>query len=141
MKISQSLLCAFSIVTLLGAITPPLALAQQENARQRQQNRIRNRNQASVNWEGHADKLMDVCFQQDRTWTRRVSGRKGTGDAVFSRPMPRRSLTLTLNQTLGRGRAWIRQQPSASNNYTCVVRISDRPSGGDNYKFTLRWAS
>ncbi len=131
MKITRTLLYAFSACTLFGTITVPLAHAHQ----------MRNQNKSSVNWEGHADKTMDVSFQQDRTWTRRISGRKGTGDAVFSRPMPRRSLTLTLNQTLGRGRVWIRQQPRASNNYTCVVRISDRPSGGDNYKFTLRWAS
>ena len=141
MKTSFTILCALGACTLSGVITPPPALAQRESARQRQQNQNRNRIQSSVNWEGHADKLMDVCFQQDRTWTRRVSGRRGKGDAVFSRPMPRKSVTLTLNQTLGRGQVWIRQQPNASNKYTCVVRISDRPSGGDDYKFTLRWAS
>ena len=130
MKITRQFLYAFGVCTALGAITLPQSHAQQ----------TRNRNHV-IRWTGHADKLLDVSFRRESTWTKQVSGRKGSGDAVFSSPIPRKNATMTLNQTMGRGSVWIRQQPSASNNYTCIVRISDRLSGGDNYKFTLRWAS
>ncbi|MCX6367470.1 MAG: hypothetical protein NTX57_12285 [Armatimonadetes bacterium] len=131
MKITRNLLSAVGACTLFGTITVPLAHAHQ----------MRNQNQGVIRWTGHADKLLDVSFRRNSTWTTRISGRKGSGDAVFSSPIPRKNATVTLNQTMGRGSVWIRQQPRASNNYTCIVRISDRTSGGDNYKFTLRWAN
>jgi hypothetical protein len=82
---------------------------------------------------------MEVSFQQNRTWTKRISGRKGSGDAVFASALPRKSVQMTLRPLHGRGRIWIQQQPNRSNSFTCIVRISDRPSGGDQYKFSLTW--
>lgn len=134
----KTLTTAFCLVGV-SLVAPPTTFAQRETHQQRQPNSIRNRNQGSITWSGHVDQVMDVSFQQGRTWNKRINGRKGSGEAVFSTSIPRKSVHMTVNQSLGRGKVSIEEQPSRSNGYTCVVRIADRRSGGDQYKFTLTW--
>jgi hypothetical protein len=139
MKTLTTVLCLLGVSIMPSFMAPPAAFAQRETARQRQPDQIRNRNQGSISWSGHVDQTMDVSFQQGRSWNKRISGREGSGSAVFSMSIPRRSVRMTVNQSLGRGRVTIEEQPTRSNGYTCVVRVADRRSGGDKYKFTLTW--
>lgn len=141
MKTLTTVLCLLGVAVTPSLMVPSAAYAQRERPASTGQNQrqIRNRNQGVITWTGHADQTLDVSFQQSRTWTKRISGRKGNGEAVFSSAMPRKSVEMRVHQLLGRGRVSIQEQPSRSNGYTCVVRISDRRSGGDQYKFTLTW--
>lgn len=53
--------------------------------------------------------------------------------------LPRRDGRLGVSLRQGRGTVSVIQQPSASNNYTAIVRVVDRPSGVGHYEFDLIW--
>lgn len=82
---------------------------------------------------------MDVYFQQGRSWTKRVSGKSGSGDARFSGALPQRNLDWSLRKNEGRGRVSLRQRPNRRNDYTAIVRVVDHQAAMGSYAFTLRW--
>lgn len=61
-------------------------------------------------------------------------------EAEFSNPIPRdASLSLDIVKSYGRGEISIIDKPTASNNYTAKVRLTDPRGGRDNYKFRINW--
>ncbi|WP_394794616.1 hypothetical protein [Armatimonas sp.] len=82
---------------------------------------------------------MDIYFRQGRSWTRRISGKSGGGEARFFEALPQRNLNLSLRKNDGRGRVSVRQHPSRSNDYTAIVRVVDHKAAVGSYEFTLRW--
>ena len=64
----------------------------------------------------------------------------GKVEAVFSSPVPRdATLSLDIVKSYGRGDIAIAERPSAANNYTATIRLSDSRGGRDNYKFRINW--
>ncbi|HEX5073991.1 MAG TPA: hypothetical protein VFW03_12320 [Gemmatimonadaceae bacterium] len=53
--------------------------------------------------------------------------------------LPQRDGRVTVRVQDGRGDVDVVQQPSARNDYTAIVRVRDRSSGTDNYRFTAYW--
>jgi outer membrane biogenesis lipoprotein LolB len=120
-----------TVSLLTGLLLTSPATAQRRPRPQMQQD--------AVVWEGSVDNVTDIYFQQNRVWTRRISGHGGSSEARFSSPIPRRNVRLYLDERMGRGTVSIRQQPNRNNDFTGVVRVEDRPSGARRYKFALNW--
>lgn len=57
----------------------------------------------------------------------------------FSRPLPNRDVTVSLEQAEGRGEIRLVEQPSERNQYTARVSIRDPQSGSGEYSFALAW--
>jgi hypothetical protein len=69
-----------------------------------------------------------------------VRGRSVSGQQVdVSNPLPRRQVTVTLQDVQGRGQVELAEQPDDRNNYTAKVRIIDSEGGSGSYSFTLAW--
>ncbi|MBI1352923.1 MAG: hypothetical protein GC160_01155 [Acidobacteria bacterium] len=83
-----------------------------------------------------------VFFLQDgRVSYRSLSGRPPRdAGSEYRKEIPRgRMLGLRLEQRDGRGRMWIEEEPSARNNWTMVVRVSDPKGGEDRYHARITW--
>jgi hypothetical protein len=94
----------------------------------------------TVWWSGRVDGEAIVSCSENSCVTEATSGREVTGDRFrFSRRMPRRDLTVTLEETDGRGDIRLVEQPRDSNDYTARVRIRDHQGGAGQYTFTLAW--
>ncbi|HTA72118.1 MAG TPA: hypothetical protein VK776_27735 [Bryobacteraceae bacterium] len=57
----------------------------------------------------------------------------------FSRPLPNREVTVSLEQAEGRGEIRLVEQPNERNQYTARVSIRDPQSGSGEYSFALAW--
>ena len=57
----------------------------------------------------------------------------------FSRPLPNREATVSLDEYDGRGEVLLLEQPRRENGYTARVRIRDPKGGASDYSFTLSW--
>lgn len=71
---------------------------------------------------------------------------RGTGQDASSRPrldvregVPRSPGEVLVRRTDGRGTVQVIEQPTSANNYTTTIRITDPPSGADNYAFLASW--
>jgi hypothetical protein len=139
-----SVLCLCLLAT---SMTPSSALTPRQSQRERSREYARSTGQVkppptrngTIVWSGHVDNVVHVYFQENRSWIKTVRGKAGVGSAQFSAPLPRRNLTLFLVKTIGRGSAAILQQPNQSNDYTCIVRVSDHKAEAADYQFLLKW--
>jgi hypothetical protein len=125
-----------------------LAVGQSKNEKEREIAHARQKRQrtntpqrpwGTIRWSGRVDDVVDIYFQERRSWTKRISGKEVFGEPEFVDSLPLRDVNLTLDMNRGRGRGVIRQQPNRDNDYICIIRIADKRSGSDNYKFTLNW--
>ena len=95
----------------------------------------------SLRWAGRVDSVVDVYFRAGRSWVQTLTGRKkpDAGITHFYAPLPKRNVLVALEKTMGRGSVELRQQPTAKNKFTTVVRIRDPRSAAGRYKFSLLW--
>jgi hypothetical protein len=94
----------------------------------------------TVWWNGRVDGEAIVSCGGDSCIVETTSGREVRQDRFrFSRRMPRRDLTVTLEDADGRGEIRLLQQPRDSNDYQARVRIRDHQGGSGEYTFTLAW--
>ena len=83
------------------------------------------------------DKLI---FRADKIEIEHLESRPIIGmNHVFSVPVPRREIQVSLNRIEGRGEVRIVEQPSKANNYAIVVEVYDKKAGNDEYEFELFW--
>ena len=80
----------------------------------------------------------------DRSFLRQalhaIRGRSVYGQQVdISRPLPRRPVTVSLQDIQGRGQVEVAEQPEPNNNYTAKVRVLDTDAGAGHYSFILAW--
>jgi hypothetical protein len=90
---------------------------------------------------GNVDGDLQITLRRGRVGYEVVSGerpRNVTGTMVPG-GMPERDASLGLVARSVRGIVSILQQPSAANNYTAVIRVSDTPSGFGYYDFDVIW--
>ena len=116
----------------------------EDQGSQRDQNRDQNavyrgRDDARevLTWRGTVDDDTRIYLRAGRVDSRVISGANvRTNERVNRvRSLPRRAGVLRVEMQEGRGRVHVIQQPTASNDYTAIVRVKDAPAGSDRYRF------
>lgn len=93
-----------------------------------------------AHWSGTVDDTAVIYIHGADVRTTTTSGKSTSNVNVRDNgPLPRRPVTIFLEQQRGRGRVRIIQQPSPGNDYTAAVRVRDPQSGAGQYEFTLGW--
>jgi hypothetical protein len=94
----------------------------------------------TANWSGEVDDEVFVLLRGRQVFNTAVRGRSVYGQQVdISTPLPRRPVTVSLQNIQGRGQVELAEQPEANNNYTAKVRVVDPEAGTGHYSFTLAW--
>ena len=94
-----------------------------------------------LRWSGDVDDALEIGIQGDRIEYRTLSGkvvRNVRADLVRG-GLPRRDVQVVVTDVSGRGSVSVVQQPSSYNNYTTVIRVTDRQSGYGGYRFDVSW--
>jgi hypothetical protein len=93
-----------------------------------------------VHWIGRVDDEAEVRIQGGRVETSNIRG-DGTRDvrADLSGELPRRDVSVRVDDREGRGRVTVIQQPSAWNGYMAIIRVRDPQSGYGRYSFDVSW--
>lgn len=96
------------------------------------------RREGLFRWMGRVDIGAEI---EIRGKTHRVNDKGGSGtqehQAKFSMPLPSSDAPVSLHKVDGRGRVELVQNPSRSNGYAAIVRITDDKGGADDYEFEL----
>ena len=87
-------------------------------------------------WSGRVDRRVDITAQGSNTNSTARRGQEYSGRFRVANALPQQDGTVRVVVTHGRGEAVVTEQPSASNNYRTVIRITDRSSGADRYQLT-----
>jgi hypothetical protein len=91
-------------------------------------------------WEGRVDREIQLVVRDDRLFVRPLGSRESAGGTsrLFS-ALPRRDGYLRLERVDGRGTVEVIEQPTASNGYRAVVRLTDPRSGAGSYRVAAYW--
>jgi hypothetical protein len=94
----------------------------------------------SLSWMGRVDDEVVVSCRRNSCEAEAVRGQQVARDRFrFSDPLPERDVTVSLEDTSGRGEIRLVEQPRERNDYTARVLIRDRDGGSGDYSFTLAW--
>ncbi len=94
----------------------------------------------TAHWSGEVDNEVFVLLRGRQVFNTAVRGRSVYGQQVdISRPLPRRPVTVSLQDIQGRGQVELAEQPEPNNNYTAKVRVLDPDAGAGHYSFILAW--
>jgi hypothetical protein len=90
-------------------------------------------------WSGNVDsELLIVIRPEGVTYeTLRGEAPRAIQSAISRMPTP--TSILEINQIVGRGEASIKQQPTAENGYTAIIRVRDPQPGFGHYSFMAMW--
>ncbi|MFQ3638499.1 MAG: hypothetical protein SNJ62_00615 [Chloracidobacterium sp.] len=93
-----------------------------------------------MRWFGRVDDEIYIYVQDNVARTELISGQPTLNERFsFTSPLPRRTVSVSVNRLRGRGRVEVFQQPSVNNNFTAVVRITDPGRGATDMEFELIW--
>jgi hypothetical protein len=93
-----------------------------------------------MTWRGRVDDVVELEIRDTSARERRVSGQPTYGVRVqFDGALPRREVNVRVNRLRGRGRVEVIEQPSNSNGYVAVIRITDSDRGADDYEIEVSW--
>lgn len=93
-----------------------------------------------VKWSGRVDMEAEIRISGDQIESIDLFDSGLTGvDYDFEGYLAARPGIVRLDKKDGRGRVWIKEQPSAANDFTVVIGISDTRGGSDDYRFELEW--
>lgn len=127
----------------LRQLDDPTRLDDRNRERDRLDNRDRKRDSLGagrMSWRGVVDGEIEIEIRGNVARERHLSGQMPYDvRANFSSPLPRREVSVRVDRLRGRGRVDIVQQPSASNGFTAVIRITDSERGADNYELEVSW--
>jgi hypothetical protein len=91
-------------------------------------------------WSGRVDQEAVISCRAKSCVAESANGARVADEHFkFSRPLPNRDVTVSLEQTDGRGEIRLVGQPSEHNQYTARVSIRDPQSGSGEYSFALVW--
>lgn len=94
-----------------------------------------------LTWSGRVDEEAIVECRGNECRAESTRGGPVTRDRFrFTRPLPNRDVTVSLENVDGRGEVRLLQQPREENGYTARVRIRDPQGGTGDYSFSLSWA-
>ncbi len=87
------------------------------------------------------DNRAEIRLRGDSIFMRTIEGSKSRDEgSECSQALPYNSVgDFQIHQTAGRSPATLTQTPNRGNNFTAVIQIEDRQSGGDNYAFAVSW--
>ena len=89
---------------------------------------------------GIIDDKTDIVLRGDRATYRTLSGdRPRDVDLRLNRPLPRRNVTVRVDERAGRGKVWVVQQPRRENDYTAIIRVYDSQRGASRYDIVANW--
>lgn len=116
---------SFTIPLLVGAA--PALLAQ---------------NRPLFTWRGRVDRQVQITMRGRDVWTNGMDRDDGARSRVdVGSPLPRTDGYVRVQVDNGRGDVSVVQQPASWNNYTTIVRLTDRGSGSDRYRVSAYWES
>lgn len=95
---------------------------------------------ALVSWSGRVDTLVRISMQGSGAHvTAFGSPDVGVGTLRVLHALPREEGAVGVQLSGGRGIVQIVQQPTAANDYTAIVTVSDHSGGVDQYELTANW--
>ena len=89
---------------------------------------------------GRVDKEVRITMRGTDVSSTTLSGSDLRSRYRMTTAVPQQEGTIRVALENGRGDVSVIQQPSAANGYTAIIRIFDRSSGADVYRFTTYWA-
>ena len=92
---------------------------------------------ALFTWSGRVDRRVELSMQGNNTSSTARRGQEYSGRFRVSSALPAQDGSVRVVVSNGRGEAQVKEQPSASNGYRTVVRVTDRSSGADRYLLTV----
>ena len=93
----------------------------------------------TLQWSGRVDDVAEITIQGRRVEYRTLRGASVSDVRQNVSGGGLRDANVQITGGSGRGLVQVVQQPSASNNYTAVIRITDSRSGVGSYDFQARW--
>ena len=95
----------------------------------------------TLSWSGRVDDVVDITIRGRNVEYRARSGASVSDvrSRISGGALPARDGQVTIIGGNGRGSVQVIQQPSRSNNYTAVIRVSDPRGGAASYDFDARW--
>lgn len=99
--------------------------------------RARDRERQLFTWGGTVDREARIVVhgRDVQTQMSRTGGTYNRGRVSGERALPRRDGYVRIQVLEGRGRVFVVQQPTARNDYTAILRVSDQQGGADRYRF------
>jgi hypothetical protein len=91
-------------------------------------------------WNGRVDREVQLTIRGTNVSSSTLSGQQLNGRFRLARPLPQQDGTVRAEATSGRGDVSVLQQPSSSNGYTAIIKMTDRSRGADRYRVTTYWA-
>ncbi|MGB7068124.1 MAG: hypothetical protein WBD22_01395 [Pyrinomonadaceae bacterium] len=93
-----------------------------------------------VFWHGTVDDKVQLVIRGVTVETRTVSGKKNPdGNYSFTAKLPTSPVTISAAIKDGRGKVTVLQQPSAENDFSAIVEISDEKGKDDDYLIDIFW--
>lgn len=93
-----------------------------------------------VFWRGMVDKKVHLVIQDLSLKTNTIDGNEQpAGVFSFTTALPRRSVSVGVKKTSGRGKAQVIQQPNEDNDYTAIVEVIDEKGGAKEYQIEIFW--
>ncbi len=103
--------------------------------------RYDSRNKGEFEFSGRVDELAVFRIRAGRVYAEVPKGRPVIVERfTFTQPLPRTALQeFRLEKQDGRGEVRLLERPSAANNWTAVIQVSDPKKSDDRYAFRLYW--
>lgn len=90
-------------------------------------------------WSGDVDSEVLLVIRPEGVTYETVRGEPPRAIQSAISRMPTTDSYLEINQIVGRGEASVKQQPTAANGYTAIVRVRDPQPGFGHYAFMAMW--
>jgi len=102
---------------------------------------VLNRGDVVLKWQGNVDRDLLITVRRNRIRYSTLAGAppKGVQANLAATGLPEQDAQLTLSQREGRGTVTVTQQPTASNNYTAIIRVRDSRRGYGYFDFDILW--
>lgn len=91
-------------------------------------------------WNGRVDREVQLTIRGTNVSSNTLSGQQLNGRFRLATPLPSQDGTVRVEATSGRGDVSVVQQPSSSNGYTAIIKMTDRSRGADRYRVTTYWS-
>lgn len=94
----------------------------------------------TLHWTGSVDREMKIEWRGFDVQSHSVNGEAAREvHSSASHALPRADVTVDVSVRRGRGDVTVIQQPTASNGYTCILRIRDPQEGFGPYEIDAKW--
>jgi len=90
-------------------------------------------------WSGNVDSELLIVIRPEGVTYETLRGEQPRAIQSAISRMPTPTSVLEINQIVGRGEASIKQQPTAENGYTAIIRVRDPQPGFGHYAFMAMW--